>query len=72
MEEELLDKVVDEQQSIIREKFGEAAAQTANYGWSVYEADWGVEVATKIYKANSILTSTVRQGKITHRLSTNL
>lgn len=56
-----------EQQKYIKDKFGQDAADSANYGWGVDELKDGVQVSTKVY-GHGILSSEVHIGdsEITH------
>lgn len=54
-------RVFEEQEKYIREKFGDDAADNANYGWGVDVFDKGVSVSTKIYR-HGVLTSKANIG----------
>lgn len=62
--------VYDEQYRLIKDKYGEKAAEATNYGWGVDVQGDAVSVATKVYPevVNQVLTSNsaLSQPEITH------
>jgi hypothetical protein len=53
---ELEECIHDTQYLLIKEKYGERAAEIANYGWGTTELENGVHVTTKIYGHGKILS----------------
>lgn len=58
-----------DQERIILERYGEEAANMANYGWSVIEDEDAVGVGTKVYVSPIMILSSEKKldnDKITH------
>lgn len=60
--------IYEAQHKIIAEKYGEQAAELANYGWAVEEYDDRVGVCTKVYVEPVMLLDTegTTSGEMVH------
>ena len=58
--EQLEQQVIHAQEAYIKERFGQEAADCANYGWGVDCDALGVSVCTKIYSFGTLQTNAVR------------
>ena len=63
----LEDKIYNEQEKYIEEKFGKQEANIANYGWGVDGGETYITVETKVY-GHGVLVSQgdLKTGEITH------
>jgi hypothetical protein len=55
-EDRAYDTLYDAQEKYIRERFGDEAAEKANYGWGVDETGSDPEVQTKVYRRGVLTT----------------
>ena len=61
--------IYEAQEKVIKKKYGEEAAEMANYGWGVDEQEDSVGVATKVYVDPVMILSSDKKLKgkrITH------
>lgn len=63
--------IYDQQFSLIRKKYGEAAAHSANYGHGVETADDYVNISTKIYGFGYLVTMATSTRDIQHKFVEN-
>jgi hypothetical protein len=63
--DDLENKIIDEQYKLIKEKYGEKAADAANYGWGVDCMRDAISVSTKVYGKGVLMSNGDKSG-ITH------
>ena len=59
------EEIFNHQWELVEKQYGKAEAEKANYGWGVWEGEDFIQVETKIYGPQEVLTTRWKDGIMT-------